>query len=143
MGFCVQLVDRAKGSAVAADERAESPMSILDPTQMTLMRAISGATLRNTVLSNNIANADTPGFQPSEVDFHSALANALEDEPEAVSNVTFTPEKVDTGAVRADGNGVDSEAEAAKLAENGLELNALTQVASSRMQIMKLALGLG
>jgi len=53
-------------------------MSILDPTQLTLMRAISGATLRNTVLSNNIANADTPGFQPSDVDFHAALAGALE-----------------------------------------------------------------
>ena len=52
-------------------------MSILDSTQLTLMRAISGATLRNTVLSNNIANADTPGFQPSDVDFtyHDASAS--------------------------------------------------------------------
>ncbi len=118
-------------------------MSILDPTQMTLMRAISGATLRNTVLSNNIANADTPGFQPSDVNFHATLADALESEPEQVAAVTFSPEELNTGALRADGNGVDSEAEAAKLAENGLELNALTQIASSRMQIMKLAMGLG
>jgi flagellar basal-body rod protein FlgB len=143
MGFCVRRPDRAKGSALAADERAESPMSILDPTQITLMRAISGATLRNTVLSDNIANADTPGFQPSDVDFHATLANALEDEPEAMAGVTFAPEELATGAQRADGNGVDSEAEAAKLAENGLELNALTQVANSRMQIMKTAMGLG
>jgi hypothetical protein len=34
-------------------------------------------------------------------------------------------------------------AEAAKLAENGLELNALTQIANSRVQIMKTAMGLG
>ena len=59
-------------------------MSILDPTRLTLMRAISGATLRNTVLSNNIANADTPGFQPSDVDFHGALADALGEGPEAI-----------------------------------------------------------
>ena len=143
MGFCIQTADRAKGSAPAADERAESPMSILDPTQITLMRAISGATLRNTVLSNNIANADTPGFQPSDVDFHATLANALEDEPEAMAAITFAPEELGTGAQRADGNGVDSEAEAAKLAENGLELNALTQIANSRVQIMKTAMGLG
>jgi flagellar basal-body rod protein FlgB len=143
MSFCIQTADRAKGSATAADERAESPMSILDPTQITLMRAISGATLRNTVLSNNIANADTPGFQPSDVDFHATLANALEDEPEGVAGVTFAPEELGTGAQRADGNGVDSEAEAAKLAENGLELNALTQIANSRVQIMKTAMGLG
>lgn len=118
-------------------------MSILDPTQLTLMRAISGATLRNTVISNNIANADTPGFQPSEVDFHATLADAVEGGSEAIDAVSFSPETVDSGAVRADGNGVDSEAEAAKLAENGLELNALTQVANSRMQIMRTAMGVG
>jgi flagellar basal-body rod protein FlgB len=118
-------------------------MSILDPTQITLMRAISGATLRDTVLSNNIANADTPGFQPSEVDFHATLANALEARPEQLADVTFAPEELATGIQRADGNGVDAEAEAAKLAENGLELSALTQIANSRVQIMKTAMGLG
>jgi flagellar basal-body rod protein FlgB len=118
-------------------------MSILDTTQLTLMRAISGATLRNTVLSNNIANADTPGFQPSDVDFHAALSDALgEENPEAIENITFAPEQLNTGAIRADGNGVDSEAEAAKLAENGLEIEALQQVASSRLQIMRTAMGL-
>ena len=60
-----------------------------------------------------------------------------------MAGVTFAPEQLATGAQRADGNGVDSEAEAAKLAENGLELNALTQVANSRVQIMKTAMGLG
>ena len=118
-------------------------MSILDPTQLTLMRAIDGATLRNSVISNNIANADTPGFMPSEVDFHATLADAVEGGSEAIDAVSFSPEEEDTGAVRADGNGVDSEAEAAKLAENGLELNALTQVAQSRMQIMRTAMGVG
>jgi flagellar basal-body rod protein FlgB len=117
-------------------------MSILDPTQLTLMRAISGATLRNTVLSNNIANADTPGFQPSDVDFHATLADALGEGSEALEDVSFAPEQLNTGAVRADGNGVDSEAEAAKLAENGLEMEALEQVASSRLQIMRTAMGM-
>ncbi|HEY2477659.1 MAG TPA: flagellar basal body protein [Solirubrobacterales bacterium] len=116
-------------------------MSILDTTQLTLMRAISGATLRNAVLSNNIANADTPGFQPSDVDFHAALTDALGEGPEAAAAVTFSPEQLNMGAQRADGNGVDSEAEAAKLAENGLEMEALEQVASSRLQIMRTAMG--
>ena len=72
-------------------------MSILDPTQLTLMRAISGATLRNTVLSNNIANADTPGFQPSDVDFHGVLADALGEGPEAIEDVTFAPGTAEHG----------------------------------------------
>jgi flagellar basal-body rod protein FlgB len=116
-------------------------MSILDTTQITLMRAISGATLRNSVLADNIANADTPGFEPSDVDFHAQLADVLASDPEGAAAVTFAPERLDTGMQRADGNGVDGEAEAAKLAENGLELQALTQVANSRLQIMKTALG--
>lgn len=116
-------------------------MSVFDPTQIALMRAVSGATLRNSVLANNIANADTPGFQPSDVDFHSALSEALEGGSGAVESVTFSPEQLSVGALRADGNGVDGEAEAAKLSENGLELNALVQVASTRLQIMRTALG--
>ena len=117
-------------------------MSVLDSTQIALMRAISGATLRNTVLSNNIANADTPGFQPSDVNFHAALSDALGEGPEALENLTFAPEQLHTGAVRADGNGVDSDAEAAKLAENVLEIEALEQVAGSRLQIMRTAMGM-
>jgi flagellar basal-body rod protein FlgB len=117
-------------------------MSVFDPTQIALMRAISGATLRNSVLANNVANADTPGFQPSEVDFHTALSDALGQGPESIEDVSFAPEQLNTGAVRADGNGVDSEREAAKLAENGLELEALEQVASSRLQIMRTAMGM-
>lgn len=117
-------------------------MSVLDTTQIALMRAISGATMRNTVLANNIANADTPGFQPSDVNFHAALSNALGAGSEAIENVSFAPEKLNTGAVRADGNGVNSESEAAKLAENGLEIEALEQVASSRLQIMRTAMGM-
>lgn len=116
-------------------------MSILDPTQLVLTRAISGATLRNSVLANNVANADTPGFQPSDVDFHAALAGAMEGGPEAVETLQLEPEPRAPVALRADGNGVDAEAESAKLAENGLELSALVQVAGARVQMLRTAMG--
>ena len=116
-------------------------MSIFDPTQLVLDRAISGATLRNAVLANNVANADTPGFQPSDVDFHAALEGAIDSGPEAIDAVQLSPEQGPPIALRADGNGVDAEAESAKLAENGLELSALVQVAGARVQIMRTAMG--
>lgn len=103
-------------------------MSVFDPTQLILDRAISGATLRNAVLANNIANADTPGFQPADVDFHAALRRAMGSGPEAIDSVQLSPEQGPPVALRADGNGVDTETESAKLAENGLELGALVQV---------------
>jgi flagellar basal-body rod protein FlgB len=116
-------------------------MGILDSTQLVLDRAISGATLRNAVLANNVANADTPGFQPSDVDFHAALQGALAGGGSNIAAVQFKPEQGAPVALRADGNGVDAEAESAKLAENGLELSALTEVAGARVQIMKTAMG--
>jgi flagellar basal-body rod protein FlgB len=134
----------AKDRSAAVDERGcEARMTIFDTTQLALERAISGATLRNSVLANNIANVDTPGFQPSDVDFHSALQGALDRGPAAVAGLQVTPESGPPVALRADGNGVDPEAEAAKLAENGLELNALVSVAASRVQIMRSAMGVG
>lgn len=116
-------------------------MSIFDTTQLALNRAISGATLRNGVLANNLANADTPGFQPSDVDFHAALQQALGGGATAIQGAQFEPQQASGLAMRADGNGVDPEAESAKLAENGLELNALVGVAGARVQIMRTAMG--
>jgi len=117
-------------------------MGIFDSTQLVLDRAISGATLRNAVLANNVANVDTPGFQPSDVDFHAALKGAIAGGSSAIGQVQFSPETSGAPvALRADGNGVDAEAESAKLAENGLELSALVQVAGARVQIMKTAMG--
>lgn len=120
---------------------AQRRMSIFDPTQLALQHAIAGATLRNTVLTNNIANADTPGFQPSDVDFHGALRDAISRGPAAIEALQMTPEQGAPVAMRADGNGVDAEAESAKLSENGLELNALVEVAGARIQIMRTAMG--
>jgi len=116
-------------------------MSVSDTTQIALQRAISGAHLRAAVLVDNIANADTPGFQPADVDFHSALREALGRGPEAVRELGFAPQRRAPVAMRADGNGVDAEAESAKLAENALELNALVAVAGARAQILRTAMG--
>ncbi len=121
--------------------RAKPSMSVFDSTQLILNRAISGATARNAVLANNVANVDTPGFQPSDVDFHAALRGAIAGGREALAAVQFEPAAGPARALRADGNGVDPEAESAKLAENGLELNALVEVAGARVQIVRTAMG--
>jgi flagellar basal-body rod protein FlgB len=136
-----KLDNLAKSTAAAVDDRGASSMGIFDSTQLVLDRAISGATLRNAVLANNVANADTPGFQPSDVDFHAALQGAIASGRSAIETVGFKPEQGPPVALRADGNGVDAEAESAKLAENGLELSALTEVAGARVMIMKTAMG--
>jgi flagellar basal-body rod protein FlgB len=117
------------------------PVSLFDNTQLALERAVSGASMRQEVLANNLANAETPGFQRSDVDFHTALAQAMKSgDPAAIQNAAFTPQR-DNQVLRADGNGVDVDTESADLAKNSLEYDALISVARARIGILKSAMG--
>ena len=116
-------------------------MSVFDATQVMLERAIGGATLRHGVLAGNVANANTPGYQPRDVDFHGALRRAMASGPAAVETLQIGAAAGTPVTMRADGSGFDAESEAAKLAENGLELEALVQVAGARMHIVRSAMG--
>jgi flagellar basal-body rod protein FlgB len=124
-----------------------SPSTVLfDTTQLALQGVISGAARRHEALAANLANANTPGYQRVDVDFHSQLAAALgsDQAPQALERVTFTPEAdTSAGPVQADGNTVDAESESAKLAANALEQEAAVQVAAARITIMRSAMGLG
>lgn len=116
-------------------------MSLFDTTQVALERAMSGATLRQETLAANLANANTPGYRPSDVDFQGALRRAMALGPEAVEAAEIAAAPSANAVLRADGNGVDVDVESAKLAQNGLELGALAQVAATRNDIMRLAIG--
>ncbi len=48
-------------------------MKIFDSTLGTLERALDARLLRHNVLAGNLANADTPGFTPRDVDFTAAM----------------------------------------------------------------------
>jgi len=46
---------------------------LIDPTTTLLTHALDGLTDRQSVISANLANIDTPGYQPKALDFESAL----------------------------------------------------------------------
>lgn len=98
-----------------------------------------GSWQRETALTNNIANADTPGYKPQEVSFESALQSAVST-GESPEELQFQTE---TKAVEAGPNGeaVSVDQESAKLAENGLDYQALTQVMGARNDILRSAMG--
>ena len=116
---------------------------LFDTTQLALERAIGGAAQRQSALAANLANANTPGYQRVDVDFHSAIQSALagDDPRAAVENATFGAQRDAAAVTRADGNSVDAEAESAKLAANALEHQAAVQVAHVRIAILKSAMG--
>jgi flagellar basal-body rod protein FlgB len=120
------------------------PSTVLfDTTQVALERAIAGAAQRQQALASNLANANTPGYQRVDVDFHGTLAAAMGRGHEAVEHATFATTADASGATRADGSSVDVDAESAKLAANALEHQAAVQVAAARVNIIKAAIGTG
>ena len=122
--------------------KAFAPVSLLDSTQLTLEAGMRGAWMRQTLLTNNIANADTPGYQREDVNFQATLRSALESGEGALRQVQFQPE-VQPGATGPDGNGVSVDQESAQVAENGLDYQAMTQVLGARDSIMRSAMGVG
>ena len=98
-----------------------------------LEKGLDASWLRNEVISNNISNADTPGFKASRVSFEDRLKSCL-DNKQLVGKVTrenhipiaasklkaLKPQviKQRNTVMRMDGNNVDIEKEMADLAKN-------------------------
>ena len=119
-------------------------MDLFDTSIVGIEKAMQGSLLRQQVLANNIANANTPGYQRSDVDFQSALAQAFSSGAPTTSRleqVSFSPQIASTGAMQVDGNTVDINAENADLSENTLDYQALESVMGTRMSILKTAIG--
>src|SRR5438874_13102744 len=91
------------------------PMPLVDTTQLALEAAMRGSMMRQTLLGNNLANVDTPGYQRQDVNFQAALNAAIESR-QPLDQLGFQA-VTDQQTVRADGNGVNPEQESANIAE--------------------------
>jgi flagellar basal-body rod protein FlgB len=116
-------------------------MTLFDTTQIALERAVSGSSMRHSVLAGNIANANTPGYLRRDVDFHSTLRQALADDGADLRSVQFSAQTDGSAVMQADGNGVDIDVESANLAKNGLEYQSLVTVARGRIDVLLAAIG--
>jgi flagellar basal-body rod protein FlgB len=54
-------------------------VSFVDPVGSVLHSALDGLAMRQTVIADNIANVDTPGYRATTVDFETNLRRAIED----------------------------------------------------------------
>lgn len=110
------------------------------PQETVLSQAMSASSLRHKVLSNNIANVNTPGFKRSDVVFEDKLAAAMGGGNRlglARTNERHLPGRSDGSGptvttdtmttLRTDGNNVDIDAEMANVAKNTLYYEAVAQ----------------
>lgn len=103
-----------------------------------LKSAADASWTREEVLTNNIANVDTPNYKRQDVEFQSYLANALQRSGDSASSLTQRVNNVNyndlsirtytdnsTLSYRTDGNNVDLSTENVELAAEQINYNAL------------------
>ncbi|HYE08942.1 MAG TPA: flagellar basal body rod protein FlgB [Patescibacteria group bacterium] len=130
----------------------------IDSKTAVLEKALDAAWMRNEVISNNIANVNTPGYKKSFVSFEDQMASAVSmfqigssqkdskflpigndirniPAPE-IMQMSFT-------SVRKDENNVDVDVEMAELAKNTIKYNALISQISRQFNSIKTAINEG
>ncbi|MGI6119353.1 MAG: flagellar basal body rod protein FlgB [Desulfosporosinus sp.] len=125
------------------------------PVLKVLEKGLEASGIRQHVLSNNVANIDTPHFKRSDVDFQAVLGAALGLESEVLALKLTSPRHIpgvaegsmgvgiitdQTTAFRNDGNNVDIEHEMSNVAKNGLYYNSLTRTLSSQLGLLRMVI---
>lgn len=111
---------------------------------------------RQELLSSNIANADTPGYKARDIDFASALKNAMAGSSEQLPLMTSSAMHLEGNAGNqvagapvlyrrpdqpsADGNTVSMDVERAQSADNALRYEASVTFLNARLKDMTTAL---
>jgi flagellar basal-body rod protein FlgB len=116
----------------------EIEMTVVDPNLSVLAKAMSLRLQRHSVIAANIANADTPGFRPSQVSFEDELQKSVHSKNMSqVDKVTGKVAIADDGAPRADGNSVNMDRQMAALSENSITYNATAEFLARKFRMLK------
>lgn len=107
-------------------------MKIFDPSLATLERSLDVRERKHTALQGNLANIDTAGFVPEDVDFDAAM-ETLQNGGDDIS----VGEAAEQATASLDGNRVDADRTMAALAENALQYGAAARVASKKLALLR------
>ena len=119
-----------------------------------LGRALDAAALRQETVAANLANVSTPGYHRKDVAFAPLLDERLGRDALPLAGADplhFSGEGAEaaeppsvitdsSGAMRLDGNNVDPDAEAARLAETEITFAALTHALSAQFAGLRIAI---
>lgn len=105
-----------------------------------LTQLMTVAELRQKVISQNLANVNTPGYQRLDVEFESQLAEILKSNGRSTGPLP-TPTIVREQGLpnRADGNNVDIDREVGQLNKNSLSFDTYSHILASHFDALRRA----
>jgi flagellar basal-body rod protein FlgB len=137
-------------------------MKLFDTTLTRLQESLDVRLVEHNVLAGNVANSDTPGYRPKELDFTQAMAaaqhaagtdalagtdarhmgpdGAISDGAQGSRATVAATQLVRDGAGTSpalDGNQVDLDRTMAGLAENSLQYGASARAAGKKLAILR------
>jgi flagellar basal-body rod protein FlgB len=115
-------------------------------------RALDGLSKRRDVISQNVANVDTPGYKAQKLTFEDALQRVIKNNGSFTMKTTnqnhlsssgMGPTALNEigprsgGAMRADQNNVDIDMELTELTETGLRYQAISNAVGRKFTLIK------
>jgi flagellar basal-body rod protein FlgB len=117
----------------AVASKLPSVSLVMDGISPSLERYLDTVSLRQKLVSSNIANADTPGYKTQDVDFQASFQSVLDGgSPRTI--------EVKGLSVKNDGNNVDLDREARLLAENALRFSVASNLVKGQIQQIREAI---
>lgn len=109
------------------------------PSQFDILRqTLDAAALRHRVISQNVANVNTPGYQAKQVSFEGLLKRALTNK-QSLAEASPVVEATEGLVARIDGNNVDIDLEVAELNKNSIMYETYTQLLTTKLAMMRSA----
>jgi flagellar basal-body rod protein FlgB len=103
---------------------------MLDPLAQRMEQYLNLLAQRQKLVTANVANADTPGYQTKDIDFQFEFQSLLN----GSTGHVIEPEGLKT---KNDGNNVDLDREMRLLSENALRFNFVSQAIKQEIQQVK------
>lgn len=116
--------------------------AVTDAVGNVLHSALNGLAMRQSVIADNIANVDTPGFRARSVDFETALTGAIEQGRigSVTTGVSVTPTDTPVGA---NDNNVDLRKESIAAIQTQFQYQIMGRAVTDRAGRMSTMIGGG
>ena len=114
-----------------------------------MQKGLDGSWLRHEILSNNVANSETPGYKKKDVNFVRYLDIASKSQqllsvssPLHMQKSTTNPVYItqDTSSITPDGNSVDIDLEMAEVSANAMFYSAISRQLTAHFSLLRKAI---